>query len=286
MLSNSESMDNKDWKGSTWVYFITLIQVSRSKKMTEERKKDLRDVVATATEDIDNFVYWLSERSDVYEDDSFASELSKVLDRIIHFRNVNLFTKLSNYFLPVYLNYLCLMPETVTKKDLLRFLEIMLLSYPLPRAVLKTIQPPLIEFMNVIVSIKKPSIQSEFVHLYQCLSYVYPDLHLYSALSQLSVAYLENEIALTVKKRFLSCWSLTYLPENPPNGEYFSEDDDTILINACYSNPLWVSRVPKAPLSFETCLGEWLSVRTDRDNTFFSSVIHFSKDNMPICNTT
>lgn len=132
-------------------------------------------------------------------------------------------------------------------------------------------------------SIRKPSIQSEFVHLYQCLSYVYPDLHLYSALSQLSVAYLENEIALTVKKRFLSCWSLTYLPENPPNGEYFSEDDDTILINACYSNPLWVSRVPKAPLSFETCLGEWLSVRTDRDNTFFSSVIHFSKDNMPIC---
>ena len=118
MLSNSESMDNKDWKGSTWVYFITLIQVSRSKKMTEERKKDLRDVVATATEDIDSkrdfwrvtyvldFVYWLSERSDVYEDDSFASELSKVLDRIIHFRNVNLFTKLSNYFLPVYLNYL------------------------------------------------------------------------------------------------------------------------------------------------------------------------------------
>lgn len=54
MLSNSESMDNKDWKGSTWVYFITLIQVSRSKKMTEERKKDLRDVVATATEDIDS----------------------------------------------------------------------------------------------------------------------------------------------------------------------------------------------------------------------------------------
>lgn len=68
---------------------------------------------------------------------------------------------------------------------------------------------------------------------------MYPDLHLHSALSYFSVAYQESEIAATVRNRFLHCWGLAFLPENPPNGEYFSEDDDTIVMNGDYWNPLW-----------------------------------------------
>ena len=53
MQGNEDSKDHNNWKGSTWVYFVALIQVSRSKK-AEERKRDLRDVIATATDDIDS----------------------------------------------------------------------------------------------------------------------------------------------------------------------------------------------------------------------------------------
>lgn len=171
MQTNVDLKEHSNWKGSTWVYFVTLIQVSRSKK-AEERKRDLRDVIATATDDIDStedywrvtyvidFVYWLRNRSDVYELDSFASELSNVLDRVIHFRNVYLFTALSSGFLPVYLRYLWVFldliiirgftAEAVTQKDVLRLLEILLLSYPLPRQVLQEIKPELINFKDVI----------------------------------------------------------------------------------------------------------------------------------------
>ena len=41
--------------------------------------------------------------------------------------------------------------EAVTQKDVLRLLEVLLLSYPLPRRVLKEIQPELITFKDVIV---------------------------------------------------------------------------------------------------------------------------------------
>lgn len=96
----------------------------------------------------------------MYELDSFASELSNVLDRVIYFRNVYLFTALSSGFLPVYLRYLWVFldliiirgftAEAVTQKDVLRLLEILLLSYPLPRQVLQEIKPELINFKDVI----------------------------------------------------------------------------------------------------------------------------------------
>ena len=53
-----------------------------------------------------DFVYWLRERSDVYETSVFLPEMINITNKIIYFRNVSMFKSIVEKFLPIYLEYL------------------------------------------------------------------------------------------------------------------------------------------------------------------------------------
>ena len=120
---------------------------------------------------------------------------------------------------------------------------------------------------------RKRQIQTQYYRLCQYLCYLYPDLQLcdpYSFLSPGVVGYNESAIGEFLKDQFLACWNHTFQEENPPNGEYLSQDDDTITLVANYSVPLLVSR--------PGCTGLWLEMKSNRQDTFFSSIIHLPED--------
>ena len=120
---------------------------------------------------------------------------------------------------------------------------------------------------------RKRQIQTQYYRLCQYLCYLYPDLQLcdpYSFLSPGVVGYNESAIGEFLKDQFLACWNHTFQEENPPNGEYLSQDDDTITLIANYSVPLLVSR--------PGCTGLWLEMKSNRQDTFFSSIIHLPED--------
>lgn len=108
-----------------------------------------------------DFVYWLTQRSDAYEDIGFVTEFIAITHKIIHFRNVSLFLKIVEKFVPVYLNYLYevaflgwqsrgLMTDTLGNKDVSTLLNTLLLTYPLSRSVLLNLQPSLLQLVPAV----------------------------------------------------------------------------------------------------------------------------------------
>lgn len=108
-----------------------------------------------------DFVYWLTQRSDAYEDVGFVIEFIAITQKIIHFRNVPLFLKIVEKFVPIYLNYLYevvflgwqsrgLMTDTLGNKDVFTLLNTLLLTYPLSRSVLVNLQPSLLQLVPAI----------------------------------------------------------------------------------------------------------------------------------------
>lgn len=75
-----------------------------------------------------------------------------------------------------------------------------------------------------------------------------------------------------LKDRFLSCWNKAYLTENPPNGEYYSEEEDSIFIHADYSSDLHIYEDDRADL------GKRYQISTSRQGEFFSEIIHLPNE--------
>ena len=75
-----------------------------------------------------------------------------------------------------------------------------------------------------------------------------------------------------LKDRFLFCWNKAYLAENPPNGEYYSEEEDSVFIHAEYSSDLQMYRNEKANL------GKRYRISTTRQGEFFSEIFHLPNE--------
>lgn len=120
---------------------------------------------------------------------------------------------------------------------------------------------------------RKKQLQTQYYRLCQYLCYLYPDLQLCDPLAFVPPGYMgynESAIGEFLKDQFLACWNHTFQEENPPNGEYLSQDDDTITLVADYATPLSVCR--------PNCSGLWLNMKSNRRDTFFSSIVHLPLD--------
>lgn len=117
------------------------------------------------------------------------------------------------------------------------------LSYPIHRAVLQTLQPLFIELFRCVAwereavvrnrDLKKGPQQKELLGFFQELNYLYPDMHLFRALHHFQVScdpFDEAAIGKKLKNHYMVCWNTASYPRNPPNGEYLTEDEDTIAI--------------------------------------------------------
>ena len=76
-----------------------------------------------------------------------------------------------------------------------------------------------------------------------------------------------------MKSQFLCCWNRAFLAENPPNGEYYSEDDDSVIIKANYTTSLRLYN-PDNP----TTTAGWYSISSTRQGEFFSSIVHLPNE--------
>lgn len=129
--------------------------------------------------------------------------------------------------------------------------------------------------MVKVSNLKKGPQQKALLGFFQELNYLYPDMHLFQALRHFQVAcapFDEVAIGNKLKSRYMVCWNVSSYAGNPPNGEFMSEDEDTIVVKACYNVPISFSEGPGS--------GEWLNVKQTTGN-LFSTVLHLPRNGEP-----